>query len=247
MHSSGFMLRKLKRLGLMAIRLPYHAVKAHRLMVGRYLQKRPVMGAIPYEIGLHDKYWERRLKLDTGGWVPVALEDGMLYEATPYLLVHDILARLALDSEDVLVDLGCGKGRVTCAAARGTAGKIVGVEQDEGFLEVARSNLDALPDARADVRLHHGLAQDFDFDQATVLFLFNPFGARTLQEVLDQLRQSLARNPRALRIVYVNPVHEKVMRDAGWLRNTQTWPSSAYEEFEIQPPNPRLVTFWEAA
>ena len=241
------MLRKLKNLSLMAIRLPFHAVKAHRLMVGRYLRKRPVVGAIPYEINLHDKYWEKRLGLDTGGWVPVALDDGMLYEATPYLVLHDILRHLDLGPEDVFVDLGCGKGRVTCAAARSGSGKVVGVEQDEGFLQVAQANLDALSDTRADVHLHHGLAQDFDFDQTTVVFLFNPFGARTLEGVLQLLHESVERNPRPLRIVYVNPVHEKVLQDSDWLRNTQTWPSDAYAEFEIQPPNPRLVSFWQAA
>lgn len=241
------MLRKIKNLGLMAVRLPFHAVRAHRLMLGRYLRKDPVVGAIPYEINLHDKYWERRLKLDTGGWEPVEMEDGMLYEATPYLVLHDILRHLELGPDDVFVDLGCGKGRVTCVAAHGTPGKVVGVEQDEDFLEDARVNLAALPGAKAEVALHHGLAQDFDFDQATVVFLFNPFGAKTLEEVMELLHASLERNPRRLRIVYVNPVHEHVLADRPWLTNTQTWPSEAYAEFEIQPPNPRLVTFWEAA
>lgn len=241
------MLRKLKNLGLMAVRLPYYAVKAHRLMLGRYLRREAVVGAIPYEVNLHDKYWEKRLKLDTGGWDPVELEDGMLYEATPYLVLQDILRHLDLGPEDVFVDLGCGKGRATCVAARESDCAVVGVEQDEGFLAVAQSNLNNLDHTRGEVHLHHGLAQDFDFDQATVVFLFNPFGAQTMEEVLELLHSSLDRNPRRLRIVYVNPVHEKVLAHHDWLQNTQTWPSDAYPGFEIQPPNPRLVTFWEAA
>jgi predicted RNA methylase len=230
----------------MAVRLPYHVLRNPRLMRARYGKKTPTMGAIPYEIGLHDRHWERKLGTDTGGWVAVELEDGMLYEATPFLLLQDILQHLALTQMDVFVDLGCGKGRATCMAARTEVGRVVGVEQDDGFLSVARANLSGMPGGQAQVDFHHGLAQDFDFDTTTVVFLFNPFGAVTLKEVVELLRRSLERAPRRLRIVYVNPVHEQVLADCGWLENTVTWPSGAYSEFEIQPPNPRLVSFWEA-
>ncbi|MDA0668233.1 MAG: class I SAM-dependent methyltransferase [Planctomycetota bacterium] len=158
-----------------------------------------------------------------------------------YLLCH-----LDLQAVDVFLDLGCGKGRVTCMASRSNASRVVGLEQDDALLEIARKNLNRISDVRAQVDFHHGLAQDFDFDTTTVVFLFNPFGADTLRDVLHLLEQSLKRNPRRLRIVYVNPVHEQVLSNADWLSNTHSWPSAAYPEFEIQPPNLRLVSFWEA-
>jgi len=240
------LLRKLKTAATMAVRVPYHAVKNHRMVWARYVQKRCVVGAFPGQLHLHDRYWEKRLGVDTGGWVAVELNDGMLYEATPYLLIEDILCYLNLGADDVFLDLGCGKGRVTCMAARSKAQCVVGLEQDDGFLALARRNLEAAPDVCAKVEFHHGLAQNFHFDAITVAFLFNPFGADTLREVLELLRQSLERNPRKLRIVYANPVHEQVMGECSWLSNVQTWPSSAYAEFEIQPPNSRLVSFWES-
>ena len=240
------LLGRLKTAALMAVRIPYHVVKSHRLLWARYVQKRCVVGAVPYQVRFHNRYWEKRFGADTGGWVAVALADGMLYEATPYLLIEDLLCYLDLQADDVFLDLGCGKGRVTCMAARTAVGRVVGLEQDDAFLDQARKNLSAIDDVRATVEFHHGLAQDFHFDSTTVVFLFNPFGADTLRDVLLLLEQSLQRNPRRLRIVYVHPVHEQVMHNANWLSNTQTWPSSAYAEFEIQPPNPRLVSFWEA-
>ncbi|MFK5956506.1 MAG: class I SAM-dependent methyltransferase [Planctomycetota bacterium] len=240
------LLRKLKTALLMALRIPFHAAMHPRLVWRRYVQKRCVVGAIPYQLRLHNRYWEKRLGVDTEGWVAVELNDGMLYEATPYLLLEDILCYLNLGKNDVFLDLGCGKGRVTCMAARTKVGRVVGLEQDDGFLELARRNLAAVADVRSKVDFHHGLAQDFDFDSTTVVFLFNPFGADTLQEVLELLQQSLLRIPRKLRLVYANPVHEQVLHDCAWLSNVETWPSSAYAEFEIQPPNPRLVSFWES-
>ncbi|MCP4093230.1 MAG: class I SAM-dependent methyltransferase [Planctomycetes bacterium] len=226
--------------------LPFHGVKQHRLMLQRYFSKEPAIGAIPYELLLHDRYWENHLGLDTGGWVPVDLEDGMLYEATPYLLLYEILRHLDLGPKDVFVDLGCGKGRATCMASRSAVGRVVGVEQDENFLQIARENLEKVPKRQAPVEFFNGLAQQFDFDDTTVVFLFNPFGARTLLEVVDLLQQSLQRNPRKLRIVYVNPVHEMVLLGTEWLENVATWQSDAYPEFAIQPPNPRMVSFWQA-
>ena len=239
-------LTKLTRLSRMAVRLPYHALKQHRLMRTRYFDKQPAVGSIPYEIDLHHRHWEKRLGLDTSGWMPVTLDDGMLYEATPYLLLMEILRHLDLGDDDVFVDLGCGKGRATCMAAQNGKGRVVGVEQDDSFLDIARQNLAKLPGRNAPVEFFHGLAQGFDFDDTTVVFLFNPFGARTLQEVVDLIEQSLQRKPRKLRFVYVNPVHEQVFSETPWLENVATWPSAAYPEFTILPPNPRMVSFWQA-
>jgi len=230
----------------MAVHIPYHVVKSPRMIWARYVKNRCVFGAIPYQLRLHDLYWEKRFGADTGGWVAVELTDGKLYEATPYLLIEDILCHLDLQRHDVFLDLGCGKGRVTCMAARTNASRIMGLDQESGFLEVARKNLSGISDVRAQVDFHHGLAQDFNFDTTTVAFLFNPFGADTLRDVLNRMRQSLERNPRRFRIVYVNPMHEHVLSNADWLSNTHTWPSAAYADFEIQPPNTRLVSFWEA-
>jgi len=239
-------LSKLKTASQMAVRLPYHAIRSRRLLWTRYWRRQPAIGSIPYEVDLHDRYWERHLGIDTAGWAPNDIEDGMLYEGTPYLLVLEILRHLDLQPQDVFVDLGCGKGRATCMAARGKAGTVIGVEQDEGFLATAKENLAALPGVHSEVRLEHGMAQDFNYDTTTVVFLFNSFGAKTLREVLDHLQASLERHPRRLRFVYVNPEHEQVLRETPWMKNTQTWPSDAYPEFIIKPSNPRVVTFWES-
>ncbi|MGR3660045.1 MAG: class I SAM-dependent methyltransferase [Paracoccaceae bacterium] len=227
--------------GLMAL----NALKSHRLIFDRYIRRKPVIGSFLHEIRLNELYWERKLHSDTDGWVSVALDDGMLYEATPYLVLNEILRTLKLGRDDVFIDLGCGKGRVLCMASRTGAGRVIGVEQDPDFLDVARENLDAMPGKHAKVELFEGLAQDFDFSDATVVFLFNPFGAKTLEQVLDLLAASLKENPRPLRIVYVNPVHEAVLHQTPWLTNSTTWPSDAFPEFQILPTNPRMVSFWD--
>lgn len=239
-------LKRLFSKALTALRTPIYALMSPRLMWRRYVRRQPAIGAVPSEVRLHDIYWEKRFGIQTSGWQPTDIEDGTCYEGTPYLIMLEILRSLQLDATDVFVDLGCGKGRTLCMAARSKAGRVIGVEQENDLIEEARANVAAVADARARVEFFQGLAQDFDFDSATAILLFNPFGARTLKEVVALVRASLDRNPRRLRLVYINPVHEQVLHDTDWFENTQTWPSAAYPGFVALPPNPRLVSFWEA-
>ena len=241
----GLLLRLARKLWA-PVRIAAHALRSPGLLWRRYVLREPAVGSIPHEVKLHERYWERRFRSDTGGWVPVSLQDGHQYEGTPFLLLLEIVRHLKLTARDVFVDLGCGKGRALAMAALAPVGLVVGVEQSAEFLEVAQHMLASLEERAGKVKLFNGLAQQFDFDQATAIFLFNPFGARTMEEVLGMLRSSLERNPRRLRIIYANPVHEQVLRDAGWLENTETWPTSAYSESAFLPPNPRMVSFWEA-
>ncbi len=214
-------------------------------MAHRYLLRRPVVGSIPYEMQLHETYWERHFGGKTAGWAPVDLEDGVIYEGTPFMLLLEIFRDLKLTDRDVFVDLGCGKGRVLAMAALSDARQVIGVEQSAEFLQAAAETLTRLGSRADKVQLFNGLAQQFDFDQATVIFMFNPFGAQTMQQVLGLLHASLERKPRPLRLVYVNPIHEQVLLDCGWLENTVTWPTAAFAERAFLPPNPRMVSFWE--
>jgi precorrin-6B methylase 2 len=236
---------KALRVGHVSLRVAFHAVKSCRLVWRRYVLRQPTVGSIPHEMELHERYWEKRFAADTRGWEPVTVSDGMLYEATPYLLLLEIMRQLKLGDDDVFVDLGCGKGRALSMAAQFEARLVVGLEQNADFLDVARQNISRLGSGCQRVQLLRGLAQEFDFDGTTVVFMFNPFGAKTLQEVVNCLQESLERKPRRLRIVYANPVHEDVLLATSWLENTSTWPASAYPDHSFQPPNPRMVSFWQ--
>jgi hypothetical protein len=55
-------------------------------------------------------------------------DDPQPYMAPPWAHVRIILREFKLGPEDVLVDYGCGAGRILCAAAVGEVGKVIGVE-----------------------------------------------------------------------------------------------------------------------
>jgi SAM-dependent methyltransferase len=239
----GKLVRNLRRI----LALAWHALLSPRLVYRRYVSRKPVVGAIPGEQLAHDMFWERRLNTRTASWDAISVpapSDSLGYEGTPYLMLVEVFRHLKLRMNDVFVDVGCGKGRVLLMALQSAVGVAVGVELDPGFLEAARLNLEgnaADPD-RYD--LFQGPVQDFNFDAATVLFLFNPFGAATMREMLDRVAASLRRRPRELRIVYVNPVEEAVLAETSWLKRTEVWLRDAWPDNRFLPQRPHVASFW---
>lgn len=155
---------------------------------------------------ISDLWWERRLGIATQGSADGAHPDGHRYGYLAYHTYFAILDHWRPSTADVVVDLGCGKGRVVCAAAQYAVRQVVGVEIDPQLCAVAEANVARLRRRRAPVRIVRQSAVDFDYSSTTAVVMFNPFGADTLRRVLDRLEQSLVEHPRTLRIAYANPV-----------------------------------------
>lgn len=158
--------------------------------------------------------WEIRLGIRTrGGGDPARWGDeSRPYGTTSYRTIFRALDGLDLRPSDVLVDLGCGKGRVICAAAaRYRLATVIGVECDRGLVETARLNACALRPPHAPIVVSEQRAESYD-GQGSAFYLFNPFGERTLREVVPRLRARAG-----LRLAYVNPVHRRVLDETAWL------------------------------
>jgi cyclopropane fatty-acyl-phospholipid synthase-like methyltransferase len=185
-------------------------------------------------------YWERRLGVDTRGHVPAAGASGEQhdYSSLPYAAIFAVLDALALDPADVFVDLGSGKGRVLCCAARRPLRLVAGVEYAEDLCRLARENVARMHGRRAEVRVECGRAEDTDFTGVTVVYLYNPFGPETLSRVLDRLGRSLAQHPRALRLAYVNPEHEGPLETCGFLDCDRRWGRDTHKDVH------HAVSFW---
>jgi predicted RNA methylase len=179
-----------------------------------------------------DWLWERRLGIRTAGCREVNFADAARYQPLPYFVIQRVLDRLALRQDDVLVDLGSGKGRVVCAAARHDLREVIGVEIVEELHTVAVENVRRLHGARTPVRLIAGSATDFDFRDVTVVCFFNPFGGETMHRVLDRFESSLRLKPRNVRIAYVNPVCTPDFAARSWLRFEEAWEMSIWSRIK---------------
>ena len=197
---------------------------------------------------LENAFYEYRLGLSTHGlynWLPGnwSTDEHLYYYATSYRRIFRILDALRLGRSDTFIDLGCGKGRVTCCASLYPVGEVIGIEDVQELCAVAENNLRILEPRRAKTRIVHCRAEEFDYSTGTVMYMFHPFGQRTLAAVLSQLALGVQLNPRHVRIVYVNPVHEVVLRETKWLQLYDRWPPLRYLRTEIA----QAVSFWKLA
>ena len=158
-----------------------------------------------------------------------AHEAGRLRHADPYTNMPSYYARLlalrrflALSSDDVVIDIGCGDGRALAVFARAPVARCIGIEFDGTAAAAARRNAARLRGRRAPVDIVHGDAADYRFSAESVVYLFNPCGPASLRTVLANLKASLDRRPRRLRLCYYHPKHADVVEGAGWLRRTAT-------------------------
>lgn len=112
--------------------------------------------------------------------------------------IFDQRKGVAVTPSDVLVDLGCGKGRViNFWLHRGWKNRIVGVELDPQIGARTARRLSAFPN----VTIRIGDAVEALPPDGTIFFLFNPFGEIVAARLKERLAE-LCRCGAELRIVY---------------------------------------------
>ena len=136
---------------------------------------------------------ERLIGIDTGGVETTRFRpDAVFYATVDYGPTRRILRELLLEPDDTFVEVGAGKGRVLCLAARNEMAKVVGIEADPRLAQIARDNVQRARGKRTPTVVHTGMAEDYDYRHASVLYYFNPFEANVLDTVLDKIRADRA-------------------------------------------------------
>ncbi len=172
---------------------------------------------------LHDLFTDLRLGIRTRGRQGQRTEEVSHYSTISYHFIERILDRLELRSSDVTVDLGSGKGRFVCAAARRRIATAIGVELSSELCAIARENARNVRGRAAPIEIVEVEAQRFDYDRGNVYYLFDPFGPETIAAVLSRLADSIARSPRAVRLAYVNPRCEDLFGACAAITEVDRW------------------------
>jgi predicted RNA methylase len=173
-----------------------------------------------------DYDWDNRVDTTgaTVGWRERLL--GTLhspYQPTEFALFHEMLDSLKIDfREFTFIDLGSGKGRTLLMASDYPFRRIIGVELFHTLHMIAEANIATY---KKDSQLCFDLksicadARDFEFPvEPTLLYLFNPLPASGLNIVLENLRKSLQKFPRAMYVLYHNPQHEHLLANCTYLQ-----------------------------
>jgi hypothetical protein len=110
-----------------------------------------------------------------------------------------------IQPNDVLIDVGCGKGRVlNWWLSQGLSNRMIGIELDDQIADDTRRRLRRF----RNVEIVTGSAIDNLPEDGTLFYLFNPFDLETMRLFKSRLEQTISRreNPSAT-IIYFNCLH----------------------------------------
>lgn len=173
---------------------------------------------------------EKWLGVKTGGYytkaeLGIEHPDSIEYAAIWYVAVYRLLRSLPTDFRNsTFVDYGCGKGRVVLVAATFPFRRVVGVEIADSLAAMATENVWRMKGRRAGtVEVMQMDAAEFEVPlDANVIYFYNPFAGRLLEQVVENIHASFTKRPRRLHIVYINDDHfELIVRGQSWLACTR--------------------------
>ncbi len=111
--------------------------------------------------------------------------ESVVYLATPYPVCRALFHAVAPQSRDVVVDLGCGSGRLVLYGALCTPARFLGIELVESRCTAAQQAAARL--SLAEVEVVQANALDLDLEVGTIFYLFRPFSSETETTVLGRL------------------------------------------------------------
>ena len=156
-----------------------------------------------------ESQWDQRLRIQTCGRDETNADQyHHPYEPTPYSVLERLADSGLIRQDDVLIDYGCGKGRVGFFLSDQTKAKTIGIEYDR------RIYLDALENRKsakvpADFRLTR--AEEYDVPpQVNRCYFFNPFSQEILHKVMARILESYYDAPREIFLLFYYPSDEFV-------------------------------------
>jgi predicted RNA methylase len=136
------------------------------------------------------------------------------YAPSPLRALGRALREREVTPEDVLLDLGCGKGRVLVQAARYPFRRVIGVEIAPDLVETAKANLSRVTHRRCgSIEVVCSDILDYEIpDDVSVIYMYNPFRGPIFQTAMARIVESVNRRSRRLTLIYRSPFeHDAVL------------------------------------
>ena len=136
----------------------------------------------------HENNWDKLLQIRTiGRDDPNADAYHHPYEPTPYKVLERLVKSGFFCADDVVVDYGCGKGRVGFFLSYRTKAKTIGIEYDEHIYASALENRNSTicrfkPDFVLTRAEEYAVAAD-----VSRCYFFNPFSVEILHKVMARI------------------------------------------------------------
>lgn len=131
------------------------------------------------------------------------------YEPTPYAVLDTLFSYYKPSPQDVLVDYGCGLGRLNFYTEKLFSISSTGVEYSFPYYQRAQNNLQTYNGNKDNIRFVHCRAEDYIVSsEETLFYFFNPFSIEIFRSVVNRILYSQQENPRKITVILYYPEDE---------------------------------------
>lgn len=153
--------------------------------------------------------WNKLLKIKTSGRDDSNSDQYRYpYEPTPYVVLERLANSGMIRKNNLLIDYGCGKGRVDFFLTCQTRCKTIGIEYDERIYNSAVENKKtAVSSGRVEFEQQDAVIYAVP-EEADRCYFFNPFSIELLQKVMVRILESYYAAPREMLLFFYYPSDE---------------------------------------
>ena len=148
--------------------------------------------------------WDKLLQIETSGRDDTNSDEYRYpYEPTPYCVLERLADSELFGQNTVVLDYGCGKGRVDFFLFYRTKAKTIGIEYDEHIYSSTLSNQKR---ALSGAEFVLTRAEEYKVPVAVNrCYFFNPFSVEILHKVMARILESYYENPREIFLFFYYP------------------------------------------
>ncbi|MBQ9135540.1 MAG: class I SAM-dependent methyltransferase [Lachnospiraceae bacterium] len=159
----------------------------------------------------NENAWDKLLQIKTTGRDDSNADQYRYpYEPTPYRVLERLANSGLISKRDVVLDYGCGKGRVGFFLSYQTKANTIGIEYDERIYQTLMENHKT---AVSRIRTQFVLARAEEYEvsgEVTMCFFFNPFSVELLKKVMARIKKSYYEKPREVLLFFYYPSEEYI-------------------------------------
>ena len=159
----------------------------------------------------NENNWDKLLQIKTTGRDETnADEYHHPYEPTPYNVLERLMGSGFFGKEDVVLDYGCGKGRVSFFLSYRAKAQTIGIEYDERIYNSARENRKTtISRVKPDFVLTRAEESEVP-PEVNRCYFFNPFSVEIFRKVMARIIESYYEHPREMFLFFYYPSDEYI-------------------------------------
>ena len=159
----------------------------------------------------NENTWDKLLKIKTSGRDDSNSDQYRYpYEPTPYCVLERLANSGFVRKRDVVLDYGCGKGRVDFFLAYQSKSDTIGIEYDERIYQSAVENQKCTV-SRAKTEFVLARAEEYEVPtKVNRCYFFNPFSVELLKKVMARIIESYYEKPREMFLFFYYPSEDYI-------------------------------------